>query len=92
MVGYDTTAQYTDMGAATIVWDDTPGRLGDTLYGTWRRFEVGPFLVSPGQETLSVWFRTKMKFAVTGGQADFDDLDVIEAGALSGSNGWELYR
>jgi len=90
-IGYDPTGQLLDMGAATIVWDDSIGLSGGVPFDTWTQFQADPFLIPTGVDQISVWFRT----LVTGGagaRADFDDLALVVEGVISSAERWEIYR
>jgi hypothetical protein len=91
-IGYDTSGQLLDMGAATIVWDDAIGLSGGDPYGNWTQFQTDPFFLPAGTDEISVWFRTIMNGDSAGARADFDDLELVVEGVISGTDRWELYR
>jgi hypothetical protein len=91
-VGFDPTGQILNMGAGTIVWDNSIAQAGSIPFQTWTQFEGPTFFLPSGQDTVSVWLRVDGGFTSPGARADFDDLELVVEGVISGARDWELYR
>jgi hypothetical protein len=92
LFGYDPTGQILNMGAASIVWDDSIAQAAGDPFGTWTQFEGPSFFLPSGADTVSVWLRVDGGFSSPGARADFDDLDLVIDSVISGARDWELYR